>query len=90
MSRVYEIYRDFDDLYNSFFRGNEIEFLYQGKHYYILPHFDNRVVKGVILGEAYSEEEVQCLSKDALYNARIENSILGDVIPYVEIIWNNI
>ena len=77
------------ELYNSIFCGNEIEFLYNKKRYYVLPVWEENKVTSVCFGEAYSENEIVCYSEDELYNASIEDVILGEVISKVNIVWTN-
>ena len=37
----FSIYESFDFFYSSFFRGNEVEFIYENNRFYLLPIFDN-------------------------------------------------
>ncbi len=91
MSIFKKDFNSFDDLYESIFRGNEIEFQYGEKQYYILPYFNKSgIVIGVLFGEAYSEKDLICFSKEELYNARIENTNFGTVFSQIKITWRNI
>ena len=76
-------------LYNSILHGNEIQFQYNNKQYYILPNYDKNKIEGVCFGEAYTENEIVCLSATELYDARIENTILGKVASHINIVWRN-
>lgn len=82
-------YSSFRELYSSILRGNEIEFQYMGKHYYVLPHFDGNNVVGVDFGAAYSENEDIYFSEYDLYHACIENTIFGKIFPQIDITWRN-
>lgn len=82
-------YHSLSDLYSSILRGNEIEFQYEGKHYSILPQFDGNSVVGVCFGEAYSKNEIICSSESDLYQADIENTVLGEIFPEIRITWKN-
>ncbi len=81
----FELYKSFDYFYDSILRGNEIEFLYKEKQYYILPHFDKSCVIGVCFGEAYSDDEKIYFSFDELYNAPIENTTFDKILNEIEI-----
>lgn len=82
--KFFDLYKSFDEFYNTMLRGNEVEFIYNEKHFYILPHFDeNEKVTGVCLGEAYTDDEKIYFSSGELYNATIGNTtnckILGEI-----------
>ena len=67
-----DLYHSFEEFYESFFRGNEIEFTYKDDRFFILPIYNQREeVIGVRLGAAYREYEVNCFSKNDLLNALI-------------------
>ena len=89
METINNKYKSFKELYNSVLRGNEIEFRHDGKHYYILPHYDNNKVVGASFGEAYETTNVICLSEDELYNTRIKDTILGEAVFQIELVWEN-
>ncbi len=82
-------YNSLSELYGSILHGNEIEFRYGEKKYYVLPYYDGKNIIGVCFGEAYTGIEIVCLSENELYNAGIENTILGKVISKIDIIWKN-
>lgn len=89
MNKFNDEYNSLSELYNSILRGNEIQFQYDKKNYYILPNYDKKRVVGVCFGEAYTENEIVCFSENELYNARIENTILGKVTSQINIVWKN-
>ena len=90
MCNFFELYNSFDEFFDTFFRGNEIEFLYQNKRFYILPIYnEDKSVMGVSIGIAYGKTELICLSKNELYNAWIDKSIFGNILQEIEIVWNN-
>lgn len=43
----------------------------------------------VCFGEAYAGNDVVCLSENELYNACIEDTILGKVASKINIVWKN-
>ena len=84
--KFFDLYKTFDDFYDTLLRGNEIEFLYNEKHFFILPHFDeNKKVTGVYLGEAYTDNEKIYFSSGELYNALVEDTTLKKIINKIEI-----
>lgn len=90
MIAFYDVYDSLDELYNSILCGNEIEFLYNKKHFYILPFYgDGESVVGVCFGEAYKDNEVVCLSANELYGVILENNAFGKIISEIEITWRN-
>ncbi len=91
MSKFTELYESFEEMYDSMLRGNEIQFSYNGKSYYLLPCFDeNEKVESVYLGLAYTDFEEKYSSMHELYNARIDDSVLGEILPKAEIIWHDV
>ena len=89
--KFFDLYKSFDEFYNTMLRGNEVEFIYNEKHFYILPHFDeNEKVTGVCLGEAYTDDEKIYLSSVELYNAPIEGTTLNKILQEVDIKFNAI
>ena len=89
MANFNEYYNSFSSFYNSFLRGNEIEFEYKNKRFYVLPVFVDEKVIGVRFGEAYSENDTICFCESELYNVCIENSLLGEISSSINIVWNN-
>ncbi len=90
MHKFYELYNSFEDFYNTILRGNEIEFVYNKKQFYIIPYYDiNGKVIGACLGEASSDNDMLCLSSDELYKASVENSIFNLILEEIDIIWSN-
>lgn len=89
MNNFNEEYSILSKLYKSVLNGNEIEFQYDKKNYYILPNYENNKVVGVCIGEAYTENEKICFSETELYNTCIGNIILGKVISQINIVWTN-
>ena len=89
MYNFYDIYSSLEELYNSFFRGNELEFVYNDKKYYILPCYGiNETVVGVCIGESGMNENT-CFSHTELSNYRIEKVKFGDILSDIRIIWFN-
>lgn len=90
MFYFFDLYLDFHHFYNSFFKGNEIEFIYKSKRYYIVPHYDdNDEIIGVELGEANSTVNTICLSTSGLYNAAIGDTVFGEALSNIEIVHYN-
>ena len=86
----YSLYNSFESFFDSFFRGNEIEFLYDNEHFFILPMYDNNHnVVGVEFGKANCKHSQKIFSKDDLFNAKMGDTSLGLIIDYLEIIWYN-
>ncbi len=84
--KFFDLYKSFDDFYDTMLRGNETEFFYNEKHFYILPHFDeNEKVTGVYFGEAYTDNDKIYFSSDELYNAPIEDTTLNKILGELEI-----
>ena len=78
-----------NELYRSLLHGNEIEFQYNDKSYYILPVFNENRVTSVCFGEFNAEKEYVCKAEDELYNVKLEDSILGEEIFQIRITWKN-
>ena len=84
--KFFDLYKTFDDFYDTLLRGNEVEFIYNEKHFYILSHFDeNEKVTGVYLGEAYTDNDKTYFSLNELYNAPVEDTTLKKIINEIEI-----
>ena len=80
----------FEKFYVSLLRGNEIEFRYKNKQYYILPCFGpDKAVVGVRMSESYSKNERVFFSQKELYLANIDGEKFGDVFLKMEIVWQN-
>lgn len=90
MASFKSLYHSFDSFYELFFDGNEIEFTYNEKTYYLLPEYDEKQVVGIVFGEAYKENKTICRSKDELFRLQIDGKSLGDIIEEIDIVWNNI
>ena len=76
-------------MFNSFHRGNEIEFAYNSKKYFLLPYWHKNIVIGALFGEQMMNKETICLSWDELYNLDIQGSKFGDIINLIDILWTN-
>ena len=87
--KLCDLYNSFHELYDSILRGNEMEFMYNGKRYYILPCFNDANVNGCCFGEAYADVQVFCGSEQELYRAKVGNALLGEIISEVSILWYN-
>ena len=83
------IYKSFDEFYNTILRGNEIEFKYKEKKYFLLPYFNGEKVVGISFGEFGSEDELICLSKEQLYNLKINDALFHEILSVIDISWNN-
>ncbi len=84
--KFFDLYKTFDEFYNTMLRGNEIEFIYNEKQYFILPKRDeNNNVIGVYFGEAYKDDEKIYFSADTLYNATIEDTTLNQILQNINI-----
>ncbi|MBE6644873.1 MAG: hypothetical protein E7612_05780 [Ruminococcaceae bacterium] len=91
MLNFYDLYDSFDSFYDSFFRGNEVEFLYNNTLYCVLPVFDDsNNVSGVLIGKENDEQESICYSKEELYCAKISETFLGCILNEIKIVWNNL
>ena len=91
MSKFLNLYDSFDEFYNSFFQGNEVEFLYNGDRYCILPVFDDfKNVCGVLIGKENDEHDLICKSKEELYYSQISNTFFGAILHDVDFVWNNL
>ena len=85
MLHFFDIYNSFEDFFETLYRGNEIEFSYNGKSFFILPIFkDAHSVIGVTFGNAYSDKKVECFSKEDLYNIQIGNDLFGNIFDKIE------
>ena len=89
MSRLLELYPSVEALLETLFRGNEIELLYKGEGYFLLPKFDSsgKQVIGVIVGNARENCVIQ--TKEELCLAPIGGSPFGDIISALEVTWYN-
>ena len=76
-------------MFNSFHRGNEIEFAYNSKKYFLLPYWHKNMVIGVLFGEQAIEKETICLSWNELYDLDVQESKFGDIINLIDILWTN-
>ena len=82
-------YNSFEELYETMLRGNEIEFIYKNKSYFLMPYFNEiDSVVGVLLG-ASGSRGVLFATKEDLYNADIEGEVFGNIFCQADIIWNN-
>ena len=91
MPNFYSLYSSFDDFYSKFYQGNEIEFLYNGEHYYILPTFDDQKnINGVLIGKDTDEQDLICKSKEDLYYSKIAGTLFGYILDKIQIVWYNI
>ena len=91
MFNFLNLYNSFEEFYDSFFKGNEIEFLYRGQRFYILPRYNDKGnITGVYLGAFGDEKEAVFTTKDELYNAKIGVELLGNILSQIEITWYNI
>lgn len=72
------------DLYKSILRGNEIEFEYSGKQYFILPSFCNGNIVGALIGEQYMDD-ILCKSAEDLENALIDGKPFKEIFHSINI-----
>ena len=82
-------FESFDELYETMQRGNEIEFIFNSKKYFLLPFFENGQALGVVFGEHGTNEELICHSRQELYSINVDNKIFGEIVPDLKIIWRN-
>ena len=85
-------FNSFEELYETMFRGNEIEFKYNQKRYGLFPLFSETEQKviGTTFGESYSDDEIISLTKEDLYNIKIDDALFGDIVPDLEILWRTL
>ena len=89
MANFYSLYNSFEEMYDTMFRGNEIEFVYKQKRYCLLPHFNDNEIVGVIFGE-FGNEKTVFLSKQELYHLKIEDDSFCNILSKIDIIWHNL
>ena len=90
MSKFTDLYSSFDDFYETFYRGNEVEFLYKDEHYYVLPKFNlEKGITGIVIGKENGNRDVVCFSKNELYTASIAGLTFCSILDEIEIIWHN-
>ena len=84
------IYSSISQLFDSILRGNEIEFNYQGKAYFILPerNEDSSVI-GVLLGEKYRGNPAICCSEQELRSALVGELSFCEIFSDINITWQN-
>lgn len=90
MSNFNNLYHSFKEFYETFFRGNEVEFVYKNKKFYLLPAYSDSKISGICFGTSENTDEQFCNSLDDLYNLKIEDDILGNIIDHIDIIGHNI
>ena len=76
-----------DRIFSTMLRGNEIEFKYQDKAYFLLPCWENKTVYAVCLGRAQTENEVVCASSDELYRAMLDGWTFGEIVSEINVIF---
>ena len=75
MYNFFANYKNLDDFFETFFRGNEVEFSYKRCDYYVLPSWDEfGKVTGVLFGKK-NTDGIICKTKEGLLNAEIEGEI---------------
>lgn len=86
----YFLYDSFEAFFNSFLRGNEVEFMYNNRHFVVLPIFNNdKKIVGVKIGESDCEQEQMCFSQEELFNVTIDGKPFGNLVEHIKIIWYN-
>ena len=86
----YSLYDSFDTFFKTFLRGNEVEFMYNNRHFAVLPIFTNdKKVVGVRIGESGCEKEQLCFSQEELFNFPIDGKPFGTLVEHIKIVWNN-
>ena len=83
-------YNSFDEFYETMLRGNEIEFEYNTERYFLLPHYEDEEIVGIMIGKAGTNHKLVCLSKQALYNTKIDGCLFGELLSDINILWNNL
>ena len=90
MSKFFSLYNTFEDFYATFYRGNEVEFVYNEERYFVLPMFDDsQNICGVVFGQENTDYETICKSTQDLYNATISETFLGNILDEIEVVWHN-
>ena len=90
MAKFFDLYNSVDDFYKSFYRGNEVEFLYQERHYALFPLYNsNEQIVGVIFGNGNEQEDQICTSKDELLLASVGNSRFAEILDQIAIVFHN-
>ena len=89
MPKFYDLYKSFDDFYDTLMRGNEVEFIYNDNRYFILPIYKDKSVFGVWFGKEYSDPVPEFYSKEDLLLAKIDSFKLKEVLDVIEIVWYN-
>ena len=88
MTKFFDYYSSFEEFFDSLLRGNEIEFLFKSKRYYLLPVFSaSQDVDGVVIGNL--ECETYYHSKAEVCKHTIEGLPLIDILDEIEIVWRN-
>lgn len=91
MKKFHTLYRSFADFFDTFSRGNEVEFVYRGKHFSVFPNHDEKNgVTAVMFCSTDEDVEKSFSTAEQLYNCKIGDEKLGDIVSEIEIIWNNI
>ena len=91
MKKFHTLYRSFADFFETFSRGNEVEFVYRGKHFSLFPSYDEKnSVTAVMFYSVDEDLEKLFLTAEQLYNCKIGDEKLGDIVSEIEITWNNI
>lgn len=91
MAAFFDLYDSFDAFYESFFRGNEIEFLYKKDTYTLFPIYDkNDVVIAINFSRGNRDEESIIKSSKDLYEIQLNNNSLGTILNEIDVIWYNI
>ena len=80
-----ESFNSFEELFETLTRGNEIEFIYNGVSYYLLPvwHFDKII--GYRIGIGYSDNENIYDDENNLENHVIEGKKIKDIVSELKI-----
>ena len=73
-------FTSFDEMIETLDRGNEIEFIFNTKNYFLLPHWKDDKIKGYDIGEAFSEDYKVCVDKEILGNYIIDGYIFRDIV----------
>lgn len=84
------IYSSISQLFDSILSGNEIEFNYHGKAYFILPerNKDGSII-GVLLGEKYRGNPSICYSEQELRSAFVGEISFYEAFCDIKITWKN-
>ena len=81
-------HKSFSDFQETFSRGNEVVFSFQGTNYFIIPHWSEKKIIGCDVGIAYSNTSIT-LPIEKLGEFIVAGHYLKDVFNQITILENN-